>query len=70
MSLALNHDVIKENVNSFLCLVFPFFIKSVFCSVNYWIVLAISSRYIDVTGLLALPCSLTLLLIIVAKVKK
>ena len=40
-----------------------------FCSVYYWTVLAISSRYIDVTGLHALPGSLTLLLLIVAKVK-
>ena len=32
MSLAFNHDVIKENVNGFLCLVFPFFIKHVLFS--------------------------------------
>lgn len=30
VSLAFNHDVIKENVNGFLCLVFPFFIKACF----------------------------------------
>lgn len=32
VSLAFNHDVIKENVNGFLCLVFPFFIKHVLFS--------------------------------------
>ena len=68
--LAFYHDVIKENVNSFLFLVFPFFIKACFVpwiTGSCWLFLA---DIFDVTGLHALPGSLTLLLLIVAKVKK